>query len=182
MMKNITTFCQTLLVVTTGLCLLSQTSSSYTLALAQPLHPVTATTTYNQTDVWEATYYFTLALPASTKQPLQKIAFTQIQGLESITFDGKNSRAFEGTPNRKGQKLGLTLTKSNEQQQTVIVTLDRPILPGTTITIALKSLRNPSYDGVYLFQVKALASESQTQGQVVGTARLQFYNESSSSN
>ncbi len=62
------------------------------------------------------------------------------------------------------------------------MTLDRPVAPGTTITIGLKSLRNPSYDGVYLFQVKALASELQTQGQVIGTGRLQFYNESSSSN
>ncbi len=90
-MKNIATCCKSLLVVTTGLWLLPQTSSSYTLALAQPSHPVTTTTTYNQTNAWEATYYFTLALPASTKQPLQKIAFTQIQGLESITFDEKTA-------------------------------------------------------------------------------------------
>lgn len=180
-MKSIATWYKTLLFFGTGLWLLP-VSASNAAAIAQPPRLVAATTTYNETDVWEAKYYFTLAVPATAKEPLRRVAFTQTQGLETIRFDGKNSRAFEGTPNHKGQKLGLTLTKGENQPRTVIVTFDQPVAPGTTVTIGLKPLRNPSYDGVYLFQVKTLPSEQQTEGLVIGTGRLQFYDESSSSN
>ncbi|GAB1544232.1 DUF2808 domain-containing protein [Scytonema sp. NUACC21] len=146
-----------------------------TVATAEPPHLVTATSTYTDTFVREATYYFTIAVPASAGKPLQQVNFTQKQGLEQIQFDGKDSRAFEGTPNRKGQKLAFQLTRSDKQKDTVTVIFDQPIQPGQTVTIGLKPYRNPSYEGVYLFQLTGFFSRQQGDSQYLGTGRLQFY-------
>ncbi|KOP27769.1 hypothetical protein AMR41_03070 [Hapalosiphon sp. MRB220] len=174
-MKNIVTLCKTLL-VSTGLCLFA-VPATYTLVLAQPPRLLSATTTYNQTSAWEATYYFTLTVPESASTPLRQLAFTQIQGLEGISFDSQHSFAFLGTRDRKGEKLGITLANSDRQNRTVIVTFDQPVAAGKTITIGLKPLRNPAYDGVYQFQVQTLPTptDKQTTNQIIGTARLQFY-------
>lgn len=172
-MKSIVTLCKTLL-VSTGLCLFA-VPATHALASAQPPRLLSATTTYDQTSAREATYYFTLTVPESASTAVQQLAFTQIQGLEAIRFDSQKSSAFVGTGDRKGEKLGITLAKSDRQERTVIVTFDQPVAPGKIITIGLKPLRNPAYDGVYQFQVQTLPTTQQTKNQIIGTARLQFY-------
>lgn len=59
----------------------------------------------------------------------------------------------------------------------VSVTFDFPVLPGQTLTIGLPLDRNPSYDGVYLFDVTAFPLGKQTAGQSLGVGRLQFYSD-----
>ncbi|MFQ4141276.1 DUF2808 domain-containing protein [Chlorogloeopsis sp. ULAP02] len=172
-MKSILSLCKTLL-VGTGLCLLYVPATN-SLVSAQAPRLLSAETTYNQTSVREATYYFTLTVPESASAPLQQVSVTQIRGLEAIGFDERNSTAFEGTGDRRGQKLGITLAKSDRQQRTATITFDQPVAPGKTITIGLKPLRNPNYEGVYLFQVQTLPTGKQTDNYVIGTARLQFY-------
>lgn len=180
-MKSISRFYKTLLVVGTGLCLLplspisafAQADSAIT--IFQPPRLVAATSTYINTDVREATYYFTIEVPANAGKPLQQVNITQRQGLERIRYDAQESRAFEGTPDRKGQKLPIQLASNDSQKNTVTVTFDQPIPPGKTVTIGLKPFRNPSYDGVYIFQLTAFPGGQQIDGQYIGTGRLQFY-------
>ncbi|WP_193200561.1 DUF2808 domain-containing protein [Nostoc sp. MG11] len=178
-MKNIVTLCKTLL-VSTGLCLLS-IPGTYAVVSAQPARLLSAMTTYNEVSAWEATYYFTLTVPASATDSLQQVALTQIQGLEAIRFNSQESFAFEGKGEtadklaRRGQKLGIRLADSENQPRTVIVTFDQPVAPGKTITIGLKPFRNLMYDGVYQFQVQTLSTDKSTYNPIIGTARLQFY-------
>lgn len=170
-MINIFNLCKTLL-VSTGICLFA-VPVSQTLALAQAPKLLSTATTYNHTSAWESTYYFTVTVP-KTATPLKTIALTQITGLEPIDFDLQESFAFAGTSDRQGQKLGISLSKSS-QPQTVIVNLEQAIAPGQTVTIALKPVRNPMYEGVYQFSLQSLAADKQTNNYGIGTARLQFY-------
>ncbi|MCU0542624.1 MAG: DUF2808 domain-containing protein [Oscillatoriaceae cyanobacterium Prado104] len=179
-MKRILPFSTTLFVVGAGLSLLPfsatyavpRTDGTMTLAQSRLVDTETA---YIATSVREATYYFTLEVPATASQPLQQVIFTQIEGVETIRFDEKDSRAFEGTSDRKGQNLPVRLAPSDRQKDTLTVTFDRPVQPGKTVTIALRALRNPDYEGVYLFNLTGFPSTGQTNGQSIGVGRLQFY-------
>ncbi len=152
------------------------TQANSAVSSIQPPRLLAATTSYQEAGVREATYYFTIEVPATAKEPLQQLTFTQIQGLEGILFNEKESHAFEGTPKREGEKLALTLS-TEHQKRTVTVTFAQPVPAGKTVTIGLKPFRNPLYEGVYLFQVRAFPFGQQNNGQYLGTGRLQFYQE-----
>ncbi|MBC1213219.1 DUF2808 domain-containing protein [Trichormus variabilis ARAD] len=83
--------------------------------------------------------------------------------------------AFVGTHNSKGQNLGVKPLIRDAQAQIITVTFDFLIPPGQIVTIGLRPNRNPSYDGVYLFDVIAFPSGKQTAGQCLSVGRLQFY-------
>jgi hypothetical protein len=138
-----------------------------------------ATTTYNQTDVWGATYYFTLELPADAGEPLQQITINQRQGFDQIRFDLEDSRAFEGTRRNKGERLNLTEVTKDAETGAISVTLDPPVAPGTTVTIGLRPVRNPWTGGVYLFGVTAFPAGDKPYGLYLGVGRLHFYDNDS---
>lgn len=172
-MKNIRNWVKPLFIVVSGWCLLPL--SPATMALAESPLLVATTTTFNAIGVKQAVYYFTLQVPANSREPVQRVTFTQRQGLEQIGFDEEGSYAFVGTPNRKGEKLAIALSTNDRQNQTTTVTFNQPLTPGQTITIALRPFRNPAYEGVYLFELAALPSAPSTQIQTIGIGRLQFY-------
>lgn len=172
-MKNFRNWVKPIFIVISGWCLLPL--SPATMALAEPLLLVATTTTFNAIGVKQAVYYFTLQVPANSREPLQKVTFTQRQGLEQIHFDESGSYAFEGTSNRKGEKLAIALSTNDRQNQTTTVTFNKPLAPGQIVTIALRPFRNPIYEGVYLFELTTLPSSPSTQAQTIGIGRLQFY-------
>ncbi|MBD2347162.1 DUF2808 domain-containing protein [Anabaena subtropica] len=147
-----------------------------TVYFVQPPRLVDTATTYNQVNVWGATYYFTVSLPENASEPLQQITIHQHQGVDNIRFDLKNSFAFEGTRSRKGQKIGLKDATNNRQTRTVSITFDPPVSPGKTITIGLKPWQNPAVSGVYLFGITAFPPGEKTHSQFLGFGRLHFYN------
>ncbi|WP_413172428.1 DUF2808 domain-containing protein [Anabaena azotica] len=170
-MNSFKTLCKTL-AISTGIFLLS-VPTTYGIT-PKPL--LTAKTTYNQTGSWDANYYFTIKLPTSLANwQLQQVVLTQIEGVENIEFNQKNSFAFIEANGQK-EKLGITLTKNSTQPQTVIATFDQPVSANQTITIALKPFYNPTSEGIYLFRVRVISSSENPNNLVVGTARLQFYN------
>jgi len=180
-MKYTTGLFSALFVVSAGLSSLPQsianavTLGDGTIAFVQPPRLVSASTPYVDTSVSDTTYYFTLEVPATAGEPLQQVTFSQIRGTEDIEFNQKDTFAFEGTRNRQGAKLALKAVNSKEKEQAVTVTFDTPVPPGKTVTIGLRTYRNPFYDGVYLFGVKAFPSGQKTAGQFLGIGRLQFY-------
>jgi hypothetical protein len=98
---------------------------------------LTAKTSYNQTGSWDATYYFTIKLPESLANwQLQQVFLTQIEGVENIEFNQKNSFAFVEISGQK-EKLGITLAKSSTQPQTIIATFDKPISANQTIFLPI---------------------------------------------
>ncbi|BAY69909.1 DUF2808 domain-containing protein [Anabaena sp. FACHB-709] len=150
-----------------------------TVYFVQPPRLVETVTTYNQVNVWGATYYFTVNLPENASEPLQKLTINQHQGVDNIRFDLKNSFAFEGTRSHRGQRIGLKDAADNRQTRTVSLIFDPPVSPGKTITIGLKPWQNPTISGVYLFGVTAFPAGEKTHSQFLGFGRLHFYNHSS---
>ncbi len=141
----------------------------------KPPNLLDATTTYNQTYVWGATYYFTIELPANAGKQLQRVTISQRQGFEDIRFELKDTQAFEGTPRREGQKLALKEVTNDAKTKTISVTFDPPVVPGKTVTIALRPFRNPDTGGAYIFGVTAFPAAENPYGLYLGVGRLQFY-------
>lgn len=186
-MKYISTFLCTLFLIGVGLRVTTYPMAyalkraDGSISFVQPPLLVGAKTPYTDTNVWDTTYYFTLDLPLNAGEPLQKVTFSQTQGSQLIRFDLKHSSAFEGTQDHEGQKLALKPpVKGDRQTQTVTVTFDPPVSPGKTVTIALRTDRNPLYDGIYLFGVTAFPPGEQAAGQFLGYGRLQFYTDGNS--
>lgn len=78
-MKNIYSLCKAVFALSFGICLLPLTET-YASTKTNVFASLVATTTYNQTSVKEATYYFIVFLPAGTK-PL------------SLTFPHKSEKS-----------------------------------------------------------------------------------------
>lgn len=156
-------------------------SGNGTVTFAEPPLLVAAKTPYLETSATDTTYYFTLDLPANAGEPLQKVTFLQTEGSQPIKFDLKNNRAFEGTQEHKGSKLTLKPPiQGDRSSQKITVIFDPPVAPGKTVTIALRTIRNPLYDGIYLFGVTAFPAGEQATGQFIGYGRLHFYSDGDS--
>jgi hypothetical protein len=173
-MKNISSLSKAVLALSFGICLLP-ISKTYANTNTDFQAPIGARTTYNQTNVSTATYYFTVAVPASGTKPFQQVTLTQIQGGENIEFDAKQSSAFLGTSDRTGENLPFAIARNPSQDDSVTLQFAQPLPPGKTVTIALKPYRNPAHEGFYLFHLKAASADQSTEGQSLGVARLQFY-------
>lgn len=141
----------------------------------QPPELVAATTTFKDVNVWGATYYFTLNVPQNAGEPLQRVTINQHEGTSDIRFDLKDSRAFEGTRDRKGTKIKLGEVTREKDTQTVSVNFEPPVPPGKTITIGLRPVKNPMFSGIYLFGVTAFPPGEKSHGQFLGFGRLHFY-------
>ena len=145
-----------------------------TVYFAQPPSLDKATTTFRDPAV-PATYYFTLSLPANAGEPLQRVTFTQHQGMEDIQFDLKRTNAEAETLSNSRQRLSLGEVTRNRKTKTVSVTFNPPVPPGRTVKIGLGSVSNPLYGGTYLFGVTAFPVGEKSHGQFLGFGRLQFF-------
>ncbi|MUL37370.1 DUF2808 domain-containing protein [Gloeocapsopsis dulcis] len=155
-----------------------------TVYFVQPPDLVAATTTVNGVSAWGATYYFTINIPKNADEPLQRVTITQRGGSDNVRFRLDDSRAFEGTRDRRGTQLTLgevtrdctkCSARGDRDTRTVNVTLDPPVAPGRTITIGLRPVRNPLFSGVYLFGVTAFPPGEKAHGQFLGFGRFHFY-------
>ena len=136
---------------------------------------ISATTTYNETNVWGARYYFSLSIPENAGEALGRVTINQRQGFEEIEFKLKDTQAFVGTPRHKDQRLTLKDVTKEPQSPTISVTFEPPVKPGTTVTIELRPTRNPRFSGVYIFGVTAFPAVENPYGLYLGVGRLQFY-------
>jgi Protein of unknown function (DUF2808) len=146
-----------------------------TVHFIQPPSLVETGTTHNSINVGDATYYFTIKVPDNASEPLQKVVINQSEGVDNIRFNLKQSVAFAGMRSQKGEKLALQNITNDRQKQTTTITFNPAISPGRTVTIALKPVKNPHNQGVYLFGVSAFPQGEKSRGQFLGFARLQFY-------
>lgn len=136
-----------------------------------------ATTTRNSTLEPNPTYYFTLSIPEDAGEPLGQVVINQKDSDTSarlVRYDTEDTRAFVGTPGDRGEALPVQTTFDRDAQ-TVTVTFDQPVAPGTLVTIGLEADRNPRLGGVYLFGVTAYPAGTSAYGQFLGYGRLQFY-------
>lgn len=141
----------------------------------KPLDLISATTTYNDTDVWGARYYFTISIPENAGEALGRVTINQRQGFEDIEFKLKDTQAFVGTPRHKGERLTLKEVTKDPESPTIAVTFDPPVKPGTIVTIELRPVRNPSFGGVYIFGVTVFPAAENPYSLYLGVGRLHFY-------
>ena len=119
-------------------------------------------------------YFFTLDLPADANQSLGQVKMQQQESPQPIQFDLDKTQAFEGTMNKQGQALKLKEVTQDTETQTINVSLEPSVPPGTTFTISLQARQNPSEGGIYQFTVNAFPAGDNPMGLDLGVGRLQF--------
>ncbi|GAB4364763.1 MAG: DUF2808 domain-containing protein [Elainellaceae cyanobacterium] len=137
-----------------------------------------ASTTRNTTMVWEPTYYFTLQVPEDAGEPLGRVLIAQQDGntaAREIRFEPDETIAFTGTPRNRDESLDIADAVYDSDAQSMTVTFNQPVPPGTTVTIGLQPERNPRLGGVYLFGVTVYPEGEPAYGQFIGYGRLHFY-------
>lgn len=152
-----------------------------TVAFAKPPTLIDAITTFRAVRARGAKYYFTLFLPQTADEPLQKITINLRQGADEIDYRLDETIAAVGTARNRTDEIAIAETLFDAETETVTITLAKPISPGTTFTVGLKPKRNPDFGGTYLFGVTAFPAGEKSQGIYLGAARLQF-DDSSDSN
>ncbi|XGW00761.1 MAG: DUF2808 domain-containing protein (plasmid) [Leptolyngbya sp. BL-A-14] len=133
-----------------------------------------ATTTTFKAIYSPSTYFFTIQVPATAGEALQRLTLTQETGSEAIAFRTQDCYAYEGTRDREGRQLPAIVTQ-DAQTKALTAAFSPPLPPGTLVTLSLRPRQNPSISGIYEFQVVAFPTGEKPSGQVLGYGRLQFY-------
>jgi len=115
--------------------------------------------------------FITIAVPFNAGEPLQRVMIAQIEGLDNIPYNLKDSYAFEGTRSREDKKVKTGQVTIDRDK----VKFDPLVPPGKTVTIALRPVRNPFSSGVYLFGVTAFPAGEKAYGLYLGVGRMHSY-------
>ncbi len=152
---------------------ISSSGSSQPIAFVGIPRLIESTTTQKQAKT-PSTYYFTINIPENAGISLQKIQFTQTNGSDFLGKDIYKISGFEETRKNRGSEVPVSLVENNRDTRTIIVSLDQPISPGKTITIALHTHRNP-IDGVYQLRVTGFPNGENVREASLGIARFHIY-------
>ena len=123
-----------------------------------------------------STYHFTIEVPEDAGEALKAVTISPKENADKIDFKVSKSKAFMGDSFAGGTNLSLAhiggsqINGSNE----VTVVFDEPVQPGSTVTVSLKTSRNPRGGGVYLFGVTAFPEGENSPGLYLGSGRLHF--------
>ena len=147
-----------------------------TVAFTSPPRLADFRASQNLTAARNATYYFTITLPAEAEEPLETLEITLVAGNpQRLRYHLGETAAFAGTYTERGEAIPVETTTYDPEQQKLTVTLAQPAAPGQDITVALRPVQNPPWSGVYLFELEAIPVGEFTRSQRVGTARLHIY-------
>jgi hypothetical protein len=150
-------------------------SSNPTFFTGQPPSLIDSGTPYTSVNWPTPRYYFTFDLPANSVQSLGKVTIKQQENAQTIEFNLDQTQAFQGTRENAGKKLTLKSVILDAETQTITISFDPPVSPGTTFTISLQAVANPSFSGVYQFRVTAFPNGDNPTGLDLGIGRFQFY-------
>ncbi|MEB3210223.1 MAG: DUF2808 domain-containing protein [Leptolyngbyaceae bacterium] len=123
-------------------------------------------------------YFFLLSVPEDAGEPLQRIEIVQEHGdlfTREIDFDPEDSVAYIGHRRSVGEELTIGTSDFNDDTNTMSLTFDPPIPPGTDLTIRLNAERNPRRSGVYLMGVTAYPEGTEPSGQFLGFGRFHIF-------
>ncbi len=134
---------------------------------------IDSTTTQTTTKI-QSTYYFTIAVPENARIALKKIQFSQTSGSEFLGKNIRQTTGFEGTRKNRGTEFSVFLVENNKDTRTMMVSLEQPIPPGKTITIALRT-KTPKISGVYQLRVTGFPDGENVRDASLGVARFHFY-------
>lgn len=139
-----------------------------------------AETTVNRIYSRSATYYFTIALPQNMGEPLQRLEFYQKEGFDAVDFLSNETITYLQLSS--GERIAIsskTEILPSQDRDKVTITFDPPIPANSQLNskliVGLRPVRNPRYDGVYLFGVTAFPQGDRPNSQFLGYGRLSFY-------
>jgi hypothetical protein len=141
-----------------------------------------AETTINRIYSWNATYYFAIALPQNMGEPLEKLEISQTEGFDKVDFYSNQTIAYLQSPS--GDRVAISsktelLPSQDSNRPKITITFNPPIPASnelnTKLVVGLRPVRNPHYDGVYLFGVTAFPQGDRPNSQFLGYGRLSFY-------
>ncbi len=132
--------------------------------------------TRNRASDRHSTYYFTLTLPTDAGEPMETIEITLTEGRANrLRYHLDDTTLFSGEPSDRGDLLPLTTATYDDDAQVMTIVLAEPALPGQQVTLAVHPVRNPRWEGVYLFDVVVAPAGELNRPHRAGTARLQIY-------
>ncbi len=153
---------------------LSSSESTRPIAFVGIPRLIDSTTTQKKTRI-QSTYYFTIDVPDNAGISLKQIQFTQTSGSDFLGKNIRKTTVFEGTRKNRGSEFPVSLVENNQDTRTMIVSLEQPIPPGKTITIALRTYRTPANSGVYQLRVTGFPDGANVRDASLGVARFHFY-------
>lgn len=120
-------------------------------------------------------YYVTIPMPEQAGANLGALEIQQIGGADwQFGFDASRTRAFIGKPRREGRPVPVEAT-FDEQRRQFLIRFPQPPVPGETVTVALRPIRNPIQADTYLFTVRAFPDGPQPVATPVGVGRVRIY-------
>ena len=131
---------------------------------------------YDDIRVPNVAYYFTVMVPPDAGEPLQRLTITQT-GFDQIKYNVARTWAYANE--QRQNRLPLS-DVTVDRQGALTVNFASGVTPGTTVTVGLRSRRNPSTGGVYLFGVTAFPAGEKAYGQFLGYGRITFFDSNDS--
>jgi hypothetical protein len=117
------------------------------------------------------TYEFTLSLPQNAGNSLQAVTISQGKNAGTIVFASDKSRVVAN-----GKDVPLSAI-GGEYSEDVTIAFDRPIQPGSTVTISLRVERNARQEGTYSFGVTAYPVGDSTNGLFLGYGHVTLFDQ-----
>ena len=123
-----------------------------------------------------STYQFTIEVPKDAGEALKAITISPKNNAQKINFNVSQSKAFMGDSFAGGTNLSLTNIGGSQIKgsKEITVVFDEPVQPGNTVTVSLKTNRNPHRAGFYLFGVTAFPEGEKSPGLYLGSGRFHF--------
>ncbi len=131
-------------------------------------------TTFNEVRFRSAIYYFDITIPDDAGAPLQKVEIELRKGQDRIRYKLERTVAYLGTHRRRGDRLALETVSQDEKTEVISVVFSNSLPPGTTFTVGLKPIRNPDFDGIYVFGVSVFPQGENPFGLYLGSRSLYF--------
>lgn len=152
----------------------SQNDSQATFFTGQPPVFVGVKTPDSTVDLPDAHYYFTFTLPSNSIEAIAQITIQQQESPEMIALNINNTSAFIGDQDNQGQTLTIQPSELSEGTG-VNILFNPPVPPGTTFTVRLEAVRNPSQDTTYMYDVTVFPAGNNPTAFPLGVGRLSFY-------
>jgi hypothetical protein len=130
---------------------------------------------YNSIYAPDVPYYFTFYLPEQSIQSIGKVTIQQNTSPYTLDFRFSQTQAFLGTPDQKQTPLKLKTVSQDPETGAIAVEFETPIPPGSTFTVGLEAVQNPSIGGTYGFTVRAFPAGPQAIGMNLGVGQIQIY-------
>lgn len=141
-----------------------------------PPRLVSFTTTRDRVGERDAVYNVTVELLPEAGEPLKTLQVALLEGrFRRLNYRLDDIEVFEGDRSNRGATLAIESIDYEAGGKTLTVRMADAIAPGQLITFALKPVRNPAREGVYLFDVSAAPDGDRPVYQRVGTGRLNIF-------